>query len=215
MNSITQPKHGTAVLSNDKSTITYTPTADFNGADTFTYTVLSADNKTGTATVHVTVTPTNDDPNAIDDAYRVYEHVATDLAVLDNDKDIDGDNLVVSAIASAPSHGTATIIESGKKIQYTSTGSAEADSFTYTITDPSGKTDTATVNITIVYVNDPPTATNDAYTIDETDVDVVMSVLDNDSDPDTGNNVGLKIVDARVGSGFRTRLSHGALPLLP
>ena len=43
------------------NTVTYTPAADFNGVDTFDYTVDDGNGGTATATVTVTVTPVNDD----------------------------------------------------------------------------------------------------------------------------------------------------------
>ncbi len=56
----TAPAHGTVVVNSDGS-FTYTPTANFNGSDSFTYAVSD-----GTATVErtmtVTVAPVNDAP---------------------------------------------------------------------------------------------------------------------------------------------------------
>jgi VCBS repeat-containing protein len=46
-------------------------------------------------------------------------------------------------------------------------GESGADSFTYTIADGNGGTDTATVNITVTGVNDAPVAQDDAVTTDE------------------------------------------------
>jgi hypothetical protein len=51
----TGPTNGTATV-NEDNTITYTPNADFNGQDTFEYTVDNDDDDTNTATVTVTVT---------------------------------------------------------------------------------------------------------------------------------------------------------------
>jgi hypothetical protein len=50
----TGPTNGTATV-NEDNTITYTPNADFNGQDTFEYTVDNDDDDTNTATVTVTV----------------------------------------------------------------------------------------------------------------------------------------------------------------
>ena len=56
----TEPAHGTAVFNQDHS-ITYTPDADYNGADSFNYTV-SDGAFTDTASVTLTVTPVEDSP---------------------------------------------------------------------------------------------------------------------------------------------------------
>jgi hypothetical protein len=57
----TSPTHGAVVINGD-NTITYTPTGDYTGADSFSYTVTSG-GVTETATVRVNVTAVNDTPN--------------------------------------------------------------------------------------------------------------------------------------------------------
>ena len=65
--SFTQPADGTLVDNGD-GTFTYSPNADFNGADSFTYTVSDGNGGTDTATVNITVNAVNDDPVAAVDA---------------------------------------------------------------------------------------------------------------------------------------------------
>ena len=57
------PGHGT-LLDNQDGTITYTPDADFNGTDGFTYTIRDGRGGQDTATVTVDVTPVDDAPIA-------------------------------------------------------------------------------------------------------------------------------------------------------
>ena len=57
--------NGTVVINPDQ-TLTYTPDADFNGADQITYTVDDGNGGTVTSTIDVTVTPQNDAPTAVD-----------------------------------------------------------------------------------------------------------------------------------------------------
>ena len=73
------PAHGTAMLNAD-GTFTYTPAADFNGADSFSYTIGDGNGGTATATVSVTVTPTNDGPVAVDDAATTAEDTAVSVS---------------------------------------------------------------------------------------------------------------------------------------
>ena len=61
VDSVTQPSNGSVV--NNGADVTYTPDADFNGTDSFTYTVTDG-SLTDTATVTVTVAAVNDAPVA-------------------------------------------------------------------------------------------------------------------------------------------------------
>lgn len=95
----------------------------------------------------------NRDPQAKDDSATVERGGSEDIDVLANDSDPDGDTLTVDSFTQ-PSHGTVTENADGT-LKYThdgSTGHSE-DSFTYTVSDGNGGSDTATVNLTIT---DPP-----------------------------------------------------------
>ncbi|MGE4317626.1 MAG: retention module-containing protein [Deferribacterales bacterium] len=70
--SFTQPSNGTLVL-NDNGTFTYTPFGDYNGPDSFTYTISDGNGGTSTATVNITVTPVNDAPIATDNTGEATE----------------------------------------------------------------------------------------------------------------------------------------------
>ena len=63
-------------------TVTYTPATDFNGSDSFTYTVTTAAGDTETATVNVTVNPVVD---VADDTLVTNEDTAGTINVLAND----------------------------------------------------------------------------------------------------------------------------------
>lgn len=66
-------------------------------------------------------------------------------------------------------------------------GETAIDSFSYTIDDGNGNTDTATVNITLNGVNDSPIANDDDFTINEDSAFTTASFLDNDSDIDSND----------------------------
>jgi len=63
LTSVSQPQHGT-VVKNANGTVTYTPAANYNGADSFTYQIADPSGATNTATVAITVTSVNDLPTA-------------------------------------------------------------------------------------------------------------------------------------------------------
>ena len=61
---VTTPANGTAVVDNGQ--VKYTPAPNYNGPDSFSYTVSDGNGETATATVNVTVTPVNDVPSVGD-----------------------------------------------------------------------------------------------------------------------------------------------------
>jgi VCBS repeat-containing protein len=177
----TQPANG-SVTQNPDGSFTYTPNENFNGVDTFEYTISDGNGGTDTATITITVSGVNDAPDAADDSAIVDEDGSVDILVLGNDSDPDGDELSVTEV-SDPANGT-TVINPDGTITYTPDANfCGQDSFTYTIIDGNGGSDTATVTVDVACVNDAPIANDDTASTDE-DVPVDIPVLDNDSDID-------------------------------
>ncbi|NNF63953.1 MAG: tandem-95 repeat protein [Acidimicrobiia bacterium] len=144
----TDVSHGSLTLNSDGS-FEYTPDANYHGNDSFNYTADDGNGGTDTATVSISVTSVNDDPDAVDDAGTVVEGGSVDISVLDNDNDVDGDSLSISGFTQGTS---GTVVNNGDGLTYTHNGDgAVADSFTYTVDDGNGGTDTATVSITITH----------------------------------------------------------------
>ncbi len=100
----TQPEHGTARL--EGQTLLYVPEPDYFGADSFEYTL--SDGRAGgtvTARIQITVSPVNDAPEAAPDTLTSREDRELFLTLaLDNDRDVDGDALIVSTVTD-PEHG--------------------------------------------------------------------------------------------------------------
>jgi len=152
------PANG-VVVNNHNGTITYTPDSNFNGNESFSYTI-SDGNTTATANVNIIVTAVNDAPVANDDNVSVEEDNSTTINVLANDSDLEDDALSVESITSAI-HGNANLDSSGN-ITYTPNPNYNGDdSFTYTVSD-GNLTSTATVHITVTAVNDAPVANDSA-----------------------------------------------------
>ncbi len=178
---IAGPEHGTLQLNADGS-FTYTPDADFNGTDKFTYQANDGTAGSNTATVTLTVNPINDPPSAADDSVVTDEDVAVSGAVLGNDNDAEGDKLTASLV-DGPDNGSVLFNADGT---FTYTPNADfngIDKFTYQADDGNGGTATATVTVTVNPINDPPVAANDVFVTDE-DVGIEGSILGNDADPD-------------------------------
>ncbi len=145
VDSITQPTNGTVV--NNGSDVTYTSDVDFNGSDSFTYTVADGNGDSDTAVVTVTINAINDDPVANDDSATTDQDTAVTIDVLTNDTDVDEDTLTVDS-ATQPSNGT--VVNNGTDVTYTpNAGFNGSDSFTYTVSDGNGGSDTATVTMTV------------------------------------------------------------------
>ncbi len=142
----TQPDHGT-LAQNPDGTFTYTPDPDYNGIDSFTYTVTDPSGETSTATVNLTVTPLNDAPVANDDADMTPYNTAVTIPVLANDTDVDGDTLTVTA---ATSPDGSVDINPGGTITFTPADGFEGTAtINYTITDSNGGFDDAVVTVTV------------------------------------------------------------------
>ena len=150
--SVATPSNGTAMIAEGSTTtVTYTPNANFNGSDSFDYT-LSDGTGTDIGAVTVTVTAVSDAPVAVDDTAVTAEDTAVDINVTANDTDPDsGATLSVTSVTT-PSNGTA-VITSGSTTTVTYTPNAGyngTDSFDYTLSDGTGTgTDTGTATVTV------------------------------------------------------------------
>ncbi|MCP3870641.1 MAG: tandem-95 repeat protein, partial [Gammaproteobacteria bacterium] len=111
---ITEPANGSAIL--DGVGILYTPGPDYNGQDSFNYTISDGKGGADLATVTVTVTPVNDPPNAYDDSTRTPWDSTRSIAVLSNDVDIDGDPLQIIGVSDPESGSVST---DGETVSYT------------------------------------------------------------------------------------------------
>lgn len=179
VDSFGQGANGTVTASN--SVLTYTPNPNFNGTDSFTYTISDGQGGLATATVSILVNAVNDQPVASDDSASTDENTAVTFNVLNNDSDIDGDSLSLTDV-SDPANGTLTSSASGLVTYTPNPGFFGTDSFTYSVSDGSLSA-TGTVTISVDEVNEAPVAVDDSVSVDE-DSAVVIAVLDNDSDPD-------------------------------
>jgi VCBS repeat-containing protein len=154
------PSHGTLTL-NANGSFTYTPAANFNGSDSFTYRASDGTLTSGLATVTLTITAVNDAPVAADDAYSTAEDTARTVAapgVLGNDSDPDGTPLS-AVLGSGPAHGSLALSADGGFTYTPAANYSGSDSFTYRASDGTLTSGLATVTLTVTAVNDAPTVT--------------------------------------------------------
>jgi CSLREA domain-containing protein len=145
------------------STVTYSPAANYFGPDLFKFRVSAGSGpgalNSDPVDVNVTVNPINDLPVAIGDPSAITNEDQP-LPLLLNGSDIDGGPLTF-IIVSNPAHGSLSAV-SGQNVTYTPNPNYFGpDSFTFKINDTFGDSNTATISINVISVNDSPTAVND------------------------------------------------------
>jgi hypothetical protein len=179
------PTHGAIDSINGLTgAVSYTPTANYFGTDTFVYQICDNNALCDTATVTITVkTP----PIAVDDTVATPFETPITVNVLANDSDSDGTLVPGSvAIMSSPTHGTITNIDNTTgQINYApNTGFTGTEFFTYQVCDNDNQCDTATVAVSVdARLLHPPIALDDSGATPRNS-SVVIDVLANDYDSD-------------------------------
>ena len=200
------PQHGILVLNSDGS-YTYTPAANYNGSDSFTYEAF-VDNNTSnrsTTTVSIVVNAVEDALVGTNDAVSTNEDVTLNgTSVLANDINVDG-TPILATVKAAPAHGTLSLNPDGTFVYTPIANYNGSDAFTYEVfmqNNTSNRSE-ATVAITINPVVDPVIATPDNAVVDEDNVLHGTSVLANDINVDGGT----------LQAAVKNNPSHGVLIL--
>src|SRR5205085_977552 len=144
--------HGSVSVSG--GVVTYAPSANYNGPDSFSYTITDGAGGTSSSTVSVTVTAVNEPPVANAETAATAEDPALTLGgttLTGNDTDIDSFPTRRSSDLTA-AHGSVSV--SGGVVTYAPSANYNGpDSFSYTITDGAGGTSSSTVSVTVTAVN--------------------------------------------------------------
>jgi len=163
---VTAPAHG--MLSGTAPALTYTPAANYYGADGFTFKVNDGSVDSNMAAVSITINAVNDAPVAANDSYATNEGAVLAIAapgILANDTDANsGDTrIAVLVAAGVPAHG-ALILNANGSFTYTPNADFNGtDAFQYQAKDAAGSlSNIATVTIAVNAVNDAPTFTKGA-----------------------------------------------------
>lgn len=175
---------GTVAI-NTNGTVTYTPPTDFNGTDSFNYTISDPSGRTAVASVMVNVA--SDGLTAGNDTATTDEDTALGIplpGVLANDASANAETSLSVIAADATSLlGAVVAVNADGSFSYDPTGSTRlqalaagttiADSFQYTASDGVGATEKGVVTVAVAGVNDSPIAQDDAtvvgYTIETVD----------------------------------------------
>ena len=215
---------GMVALANGQ--VTFTPSANFNGPASFSYTVSDGNGGSDTATVSLTVTAVNDAPVANDDAGTATEQgtspgTAATGNVLANDTDVDTpDTQEVTIVKFGPTSGTpgSSLAGSYGSLTLNANGTYSyavnnanlavnalrlstdtlTDTFAYTMRDAAGATSSAQLVIMIHGANDAPIAVADSIAVNEdaTSANLWNLLLGNDTDVDLADAKKIVSIDA-------------------
>ncbi|MEZ5416278.1 MAG: Ig-like domain-containing protein [Vicinamibacterales bacterium] len=194
--------HGSLTLNGDGS-FTYTPTAGYAGADSFTYRATNSQGPGNVATVSLSVSAGA--PTTVADAYSTpFDTPLTVSApgVLANDAE-NGGGAMSAVLETDVSHGTLALQANGSFTYTPASGYAGADSFSYRAVNGVGNGSPVTVSLTVGA--GVPTTVADSYsTAFNTPLTVAApGVLANDS-----SNGGTGLAALLVGGA-----SHGGVVL--
>ncbi len=148
----TSPSHGVVSLYTSGAFI-YTPTANYNGPDTFTYRISDTVLLSSYVTVSLNINSVNDAPAATGDSYTTDYDTALAIpapGLLTNDSDpVEGSSLTAVKVTD-PAHGAVTVNADGSFVYTPTTGYRGNDSFTYQANDGTDDSNVVTVDITVL-----------------------------------------------------------------
>jgi len=200
----TQPAHGT--LAGSGASQTYTPAADYNGADSFTFTVNDGTDTSAPATITIDVVAQPDLPTADSQSVNVVYQTAKAITLTGGD--VDGDTLAF-AVLTQPTHGVLTGV--APNLTYTpAAGYHGPDSFTFSVTAGGDETAPATVSITIADDVTPPTVAAPTVAFGAGKVNESAPLKITWSATDAGTGVATYVVEAKVGTGAWTQVYSGS-----
>ncbi len=217
---VSGPKNGSATVSGND--IVYIPSLNFIGNDTLIYRTyeIAGGCLSLFDTALVVFTVSNRAPVAVADEVSTNPCVATTIKVTSNDVDPE-DGVLTVEIVSAPTIGTAVLVNSGSMVEYTPPAGVTntVATFTYRVCDngmPSlcSNTVTATINIRPTPVNNAPVARRDTFDVNRNST-LYADVLSNDTDPDDNDlTTPVTVVSAPV-NGTVTTYANGLVGYTP
>ncbi|HAV1369187.1 TPA: tandem-95 repeat protein, partial [Vibrio parahaemolyticus] len=167
------------LVSIENGIATISPTADWNGSETLTFTATDPSGESISQTVNFTVAPVAD---IVADKATVVEDTPTIIKVLGNDTFEDDGKVVSLDTTNGPANGTVSVNPDGSVTYTPNDNYVGKDTFTYVVTS-GGVSESTTVEVNVTPVNDAPVAKDDIATTQE-DTAVTIDVLPNDTDVD-------------------------------
>ncbi|MGD1698479.1 tandem-95 repeat protein [Dapis sp. BLCC M229] len=155
------------------------------GTDTFSYVVTDQDGGTTSGLLNIDIEPGNTAPEANDDEFETNEDTAITIdrsELLANDTDPDGDEITITEFADNIQNGT--LEETEDSFIYTPDENfSGSESFTYTVADSKGLSNTANVTINVTPVADTPNLAVSTSSVsgnqdEEISLDITASLFD-------------------------------------
>jgi VCBS repeat-containing protein len=194
---IANPTNG-SLVDNGDGTLTYTPNANFNGEDNFTYQIADSHGAIKQANIKINITPENDTPiivNSIDDVLVDEDATSTVItaatiaaAFADIDTVTNADNLTYSASLSNGNQLPSWLAIDSNTGEITSNNPDNDDVGSYgiiiTATDNSGSSVSQSFAINVDNVNDAPivSAINGIDILEDENSNNIFSFIGNDVD---------------------------------
>ena len=170
------PSHGQVLVNLDGS-YTYTPNHDYFGDDEFTVWVDDGNGGTAFSKVTIHISNINDAPIVPD--YTKITNEDTTVAGIVVGSDVEGDSLSY-ALGTAPTHGTLTLVANGNWSYTPATNYHGPDQFTVIVSDGNLGFATSTIDLTVLPVNDLPTADDGLrVTLEDTAIDFSLAWFEN------------------------------------
>ncbi|MDB5857580.1 MAG: hypothetical protein JWQ76_1269, partial [Ramlibacter sp.] len=160
------PAHGSVALHADGS-FRYTASANYFGADSFTYTVSDGELTSEVATVRIAVASINDVPVAQDATVTTAEDTPLAIDLRNYGSDVE-DAVLAPVIVSGPSHGALVAQGDGTYRYVPAADYNGGDAIRFALRDSAGAlSNEATLSITVTAVNDAPTLGAQSLGVDE------------------------------------------------
>jgi C1A family cysteine protease len=151
----TSPSHGS--ISIDSTKVTYTPTTDYVGNDSFAVKTTDSASQTATKTVNITVANTNHNSPVITISSNISVDEDNSTTISYSVTDVEDGSLSLS-VGTNPNNGTVSIDSSN--VTYTPNSNFfGSDIFVVKATDSGNRISTQEINVTVNSINDIPVLT--------------------------------------------------------
>lgn len=228
VNFVSDPANGTVDIINGR--VTYSPDLNFNGTDTFTYTITDGAFTSSAVTVSVAVTPVNDAPTITGSGLTVNEadgptsfDLTTQVTDLEGDAltfsniEVDGIHLPFPLTVTDEANGLISIDAESLGLD---TGETFSSFLTFEVSDGTAPAVTGVIPVTIngedePFVPNTPVTAIAGYTTSFTEGDggveiPLLSILSDPDQADTLTITALSYTSATGGSGNFTAFSGGS-----